>query len=452
MGERLSLLWLRVQDLRWRRIALVSFLVLVVVMAVPPLRRAAAAAASRVVLVLVSPFAPSISGFDDLPKASKVVASDGTVVGRLGKEERQPVDLRRLPPHVVDAVLAAEDANFYEHGGVDLTALTRAAGNDVRNGSVEGGSTITQQLAKLNYTGSQRTVVRKFREMLYAAKLEQRYSKDELLQRYVNQVYFGDGNYGIAAASAHYFGIAPEQLNVAQAATLAGMIHSPGHLDPYRRPQAVMVRRNQVVTSMEKHHWLDAATGRSTMATPLTAVPEKPDPDDVGRAPHFVQYVGREAAALDELGGTSASRSKQVYTGGYTIETTLDPKALDAAIAAARQTLGAPTDPTTAVASVQPGDGAVRVLFGGLDTNRRFDVASQGRRQPGSSFKPYLYLAALEAGIDPRSGLDSGAPKPVPCRGERWTVRNYEGEGGGPITIDDGMVHSVNTVFQQLMA
>src|SRR5205085_820986 len=144
MGERLSLLWLRVQDLRWRRIA----------------------------------------------------------------------------RHVVDAVLAAEDANFYEHGGVDLTALTRAAWNDVRNGSVEGGSTITQQLAKLNYTGSQRTVFRKFREMLYAAKLEPRYSKDELLQRYVNQVYFGDGNYGIAAASAHYFGIAPEQLNVAQAATL----------------------------------------------------------------------------------------------------------------------------------------------------------------------------------------------------------------------------------------
>src|SRR5207244_9539333 len=162
MGERLSLLWLRVRDLRWRRIALVSFLVLVVVMAVPPLRRAAAAAASRVVLVVVSPFAPSISGFDDLPQASKVVASDGTVVGRLGNEEHQPVELDRLPPHVVHAVLAAEDAHFYEHGGVDLTALTRAAWNDARSGRVEGGRTITQQLAKLHYTGSPPPVFRKF--------------------------------------------------------------------------------------------------------------------------------------------------------------------------------------------------------------------------------------------------------------------------------------------------
>src|SRR5205085_7142843 len=121
------------------------------------------------------------------------------------------------------------------------------------------------------------------------------------------------------------------------------------------------------------------------------------------------------------------------------IETTLDVKGLDAATDAARQTLGQPGDPTTALVSVQPGDGAVRVLFGGLDTSRRFDVASQGMRQPGSSFKPYLYLAALEAGIDPRSVLDSGSPKTVPCGGEPWTVRNYEGEGGGPITIEDAM-------------
>src|SRR5437588_2928499 len=289
MGERLSSLWLRVQDLRWRRIALVSFLILFVVMAVPPLRRAAAAAASRVVLVVVSPFAPSISGFDDLPQASKVVAADGTVVGRLGKEERQPVELRHLPRHVVEAVLAAEDANFYEHGGVDLTALGRAAWNDVRSGHVQGGSTITQQLAKLNYTGSQRTFFRKFRELLYAAKLEQRYSKDELLQRYVNQVYFGDGNYGIAAASAHYFGVAPEQLTVPQAATLAGMIHAPGYLDPYTRAQAVVTRRNQVLANMQKHHWLDAAGVRAAKVAPLAPAPDKPEDDEFGtKAPHFV--------------------------------------------------------------------------------------------------------------------------------------------------------------------
>ena len=439
------------RELPWGRIALGAGLALGVVVAVPPLRQAAANATSRVVLTVAAPFAPSISGFDTLPQASKVVAADGSVIGRLGNEERQPVDIHHVPPHVVHAVLAAEDARFYDHGGVDLTALTRAAWNDVRSGHVQGGSTITQQLAKLNYAGSQRTVFRKLREVLYAAKLEQKYSKDELLQRYVNQVYFGDGQYGLAAASAHYFGVTPDQLTVAQAATLAGMIHSPGHLNPYVRPDAVVARRNQVIASMRRHQWLDPMLADAARVAPLGAVPEHPDDPTVDRAPYFVQFVGREASALDELGGTAASRSKQVYTGGYTIETTLDPKALDAATNAARQTLGKPGDPTTAVASVQPGDGAIRVLFGGLDTNRHFDVASQGRRQPGSSFKPYLYLAALESGVDPRSVLDSGSPKTVDCAGAPWTVRNYEGEGGGPITIDDAMAHSVNTVFQQLM-
>jgi penicillin-binding protein 1A len=264
-------------------------------------------------------------------------------------------------------------------------------------------------------------------------------------------VYFGDGTYGLAAASAHYFGVAPEQLTPPQAAALAGMIHSPGHLNPYTRPDAVVTRRNQVLDSMRKHHWLAENDVQAAKVAPLATVPEKPD-DSEGRAPYFVQYVGREAAALDELGGTASSRSKQVYTGGYTIETTLGPKALDTAVSAARQALGAPGDPTTAIASVQPGDGAIRVLFGGLDTSRRFDVASQGRRQPGSSFKPYLYLAALESGIDPRTRFDSGSPKTVNCAGEPWTVHNYEGEGGGPISVDDAMTHSVNTVFQQLMA
>src|SRR5581483_7395953 len=228
MRARLELWWLRVRELPWGRIALGTALTLAVVVAVPPLRRAAAAVASRAALIAVSPFAPSIKGFDALPQSSKVVASDGSVVGRLGNEEHAPVDLHRLPPHVVHAVLAAEDAHFYEHGGVDLTALARAALNDVRGRHVQGGSTITQQLAKLNYTGSQRTLFRKLREVLYVAKLEQRYSKDELLQRYLNQVYFGRGDYGIAAASARYFGVAPEQLNATQAATLAGMIHAPG--------------------------------------------------------------------------------------------------------------------------------------------------------------------------------------------------------------------------------
>jgi penicillin-binding protein 1A len=202
---------------------------------------------------------------------------------------------------------------------------------------------------------------------------------------------------------------------------------------------------------MRRHGWLAGTAFQQASTAPLAAIPQQPPVGESDRAPHFVEYVKREAAALDELGGSDESRRKQLYTGGYTIETTLDPRALDAATDAVRQNLGAPGDPTAAIVSVQPGDGAIKVLFGGLDVSRKFDVASQGRRQPGSSFKPYVYLAMLEGGIDPRSQLDAGSPKTLPCGGEQWPVRNFEGEGAGMVTVDDAMAHSVNTVFAQLM-
>src|SRR5207244_8154489 len=169
---------------------------------------------------------------------------DGRVVAeRDGGQRRRPVRLRRLPPHVRQAVLAAEDADFYHHGGVDLTAIARAV---IRNaqGSHQGASTITQQLAKLNYTGARHTFFRKFREVLYAAQLERHYSKDELLERYLNQVYFGDGAYGLASAADRFFAVSADRLTPAQAATLAGKIRSPSALDPDTNAARLVRRRN----------------------------------------------------------------------------------------------------------------------------------------------------------------------------------------------------------------
>jgi membrane peptidoglycan carboxypeptidase len=438
--------------LPWGAIAAGTAAVLLLVALVPPLRSLAANVASKVILFVASPLAPSTGGFDDLPGASRVLAADGSEVGLLGIEQREPVRLSTLPPHVVRAVLAAEDANFYEHSGVDPAAVLRAALNTAK-GDTQGGSTITQQLAKLNYTGSERTVLRKLKEVLYASRLERKYSKDELLERYLNQVYFGDNAYGIRLAAETFFASPPERLTPAQAATLAGKIRSPSALDPYTEPAAVQARRDQVLRNMGEHGWLSAAELAAAQTEPLRPAPRKPVAGNgAGKAPHFVAYVGREAAGLDELGGTDANREKLVRTGGYTIRTTFDPKAFDEAVAAVKGTLGAPGDPTTAIASVQPGDGAIRVLFGGLDPALEFDPASQGRRQPGSSFKPFVYLAMLEAGIDPRTTLDAGSPKTVDCAGSPWPVRNYEGRGGGSTTVDDAMVHSINTVFAQVMA
>ena len=205
---------------------------MVLIAVIPPLRRAAALVASKAVLILFSPLAPDLGNFQGLSQGSKVLAADGSLVGEVdGAQRREPARLDALPPHVPRAVLAAEDTNFYEHSGVDPSAVFRAFVRSAQ-GQPQGGSTITQQLAKLNYTGSERTVLRKLREVQYAVRLENEHSKDELLERYLNQVYFGDGAYGIAAASHTFFGGPPEQLTPAQSATLAAKIRAPEELDP----------------------------------------------------------------------------------------------------------------------------------------------------------------------------------------------------------------------------
>ena len=439
---------------RWAR-GLVAVIVLAgVVAAVPPFRRAVSNVMSRLLLTAVSPFAPDIEGFEDLPAPTRLVARDGKpLTDRASEENHRDVRIARLPRHVSRAVLAAEDAGFYHHSGIDPAALARAGLNDMRGRQLQGGSTITQQLAKLNYTGNQRTVFRKLREALYALQLERRYRKEQLLERYLNQVYFGQNHYGLAAASMHTFGIPPEELSPAQAATLAGKIHAPEALDPRVHPRALESRRNLVLRRMRALGWLTPPQLAEAIESPLGVIAEPARAAPPAIAPHFVEFVKREAQSLDALGPDATTRRRRLVTGGYTITTTLDVRAFDAARAAVQATLGGPGDPTTAIVSVEPGDGAIRMLFGGLDfTGHPFDPASQGRRQPGSSFKPFVYLAALRQGIDPRSTLDSASPKTISCAGEPWTVRNYEGEGGGRRTIDDALTHSVNTVFAQLMA
>lgn len=438
----------RRRRLPWLRMALATLLAVAVIALVPPLRRAAALVTSKAVLLVLQPIAPSIEDFASLPQGSKIIAADGTLLADLdGGRRREQIRLDALPPHVPRAVLAAEDANFYHHGGVDPAAVLRALARS-SEGNQQGGSTITQQLAKLNYTGSRRTLRRKFREVQYAARLEQKHSKDELLERYLNQVYFGDGAYGIAAAAQTFFAVPPAQLSPAQAATLAGKIRAPEGLDPRADAQRVQQRRDHVLRLMYVRRWVDAGQLDHALTTPLqVAAPTTAAPP---AAPHFVEYVKREAATVEALGADADSRTKQLFNGGYTIHTTLDPKAFDAASQAVGANLSGRGDPEVAMATVEPGDGAIRLLFGGRDQTRKFDLATQGRRQPGSSFKPFVYLAALRQGIDPRTTFDASSPKVLEYRGSNYTVDNYEGEGTGQSTVDNAMTHSINTVFAQL--
>jgi len=435
-----------------RRVLAVGVVLLAASMAlIAPVRLGVTAGLTRALLFLVQPFEPSIAGFAALPATTTVRAADGTVLARLdGPEDSQPVRLGALPPDVPRAVLAAEDAEFYREAAVNPISIVRAASADVTGGGLEGGSTITQQLAKINYLGSRRSLGRKLEEVLYAGELARRYSKDQLLERYLNQVYFGDGAYGISAAARTFFAESPQQLTVDQAATLAGKIRAPEALDPFTRPAAVTARRNQVLTAMAAHGWLPRSELGAALAAPLAA--RHPPAAAPTVAPEFVDYVRAEAATLPALGPDPAARDRAFATGGYTVDTTLDPAGYRAAVAAARSSLGGPSDPDVAVASVAPGDGAVRILFGGLGyRSGGFDPAIEGAMQAGSAFKPFVYLAALQDGIDPRSVLPAYSPMAVTYRGSRYTVHNYE-PGAAAASIDDALAQSINTVFVQLAA
>jgi penicillin-binding protein 1A len=432
----------------WLRRAGVALLLLVVIGAIPPLRRVALAGTAKAILFVASPFAPDVVDLDQLPGGATLVAADGSPLGQLGAQgKRVAIKLAAVPDHVKNAVLAAEDEDFYSHEGIDASAIFRAILRTAQ-GRTQGGSTITQQLAKLNYTSGERTIVRKFREVQYVRALEKEYSKDELLERYLNQVYFGEGAYGIGAAAQQFFGVPTDQLNSAQAATLAGKIRSPEGLDPRNEAKAMVDRRNQVLANMREEDWITEPELAAAQAAPLELAPKGQGASAPARAPHFVAYVQREARALKELGPDEETREARLFTGGFRVETTLDPKVYDSTVEAVRANLGEPGDPITASASVEPGSGAIRSLFGGLDfAATQFDVSSLGLRQPGSAFKPFVYLAALRAGIDPRSTFNGTSGRVIPCYGDK-PVQNYAGEDAGPRTdLDNALAHSVNVVF-----
>lgn len=377
-----------------REFAAALIAALILIGTVPPIRQATSAVVSGILMHAALPFAPKELRLQKLAESSRILAADGSELTTLYEERRQSIRLSEVPFHVRHAVLAAEDAGFYEHSGVDPAAAIRALVHNLRARSIQGASTITMQLAKLNYLAQDGGFERKVREVSYAARLEREFSKDELLERYLNQVYFGEGAYGIAAASRTFFGTRPDRLTREQAATLAGIIRAPRELNPRANPRAVLNRRNRVLQLMREHGWLDSSRFLKAIAAPLGVVesPQARPVDDT--AAHFVEYVHREALTIQALGYSPEERGHALLTGGYTIETTLDTRFWSAAIKAARLVLGAPRNPSAAIAVVEPGDGAIRMLLGGLNP-MGFDAASGGSRHAGSVLYPFAYLAAL---------------------------------------------------------
>jgi len=434
----------RRQHRRRKPVALILFAVLVIVSA------AAAATAAGVFA-----FGPACDLGDLKPvtigQNTFVYAADGSLLGAIPAERnRQPVRLSRMSAWLPKATVAIEDRRFYEHGGLDPTGIARALWVNLRAREfVQGGSTITQQLVRNLYISRERTVQRKLKEACLAIKLNQKWSRRRILTTYLNQVYFGSLAYGAEAAAQTYFSRPARSLTLPQAALLAGLIKAPSAYDPFTAPAQARARRTEVLDAMLRAHAITLAQHDWAVRRPLGL-----DPGRLYtriREPYFFGYV------RDQL--IAAYGAETVRSGGLKVYTTIVPRYQRLAEQAIRETLTEPDDPAAAIVSIEPSTGAIRAMAAVIPgrRNNQFNLLSQARRQPGSTFKTFVLTTAVDMGIDPATTSYVSAPfvyKPVPdgnCDdGSWWCVKTYDSSYYGWTSIERATLRSDNTVYAQL--
>jgi 1A family penicillin-binding protein len=387
----------------------------------------------------------------NVAQTTKIYSADGVLLANLYLENRQVVPLEKISPHLLQAVVAVEDERFYQHNGVDFIGLARAMVTNITTDRTEGASTLTQQFIRNTILSEERFEIsykRKAREAWLALQLEKDHSKDEILAMYLNTVYYGEGAYGAEAASMTFFNKHASDLTIGEAALLAGLPQAPSRLTPYDNPDGAVSRRQWVLSKMHEQGYITSAEYEEAKVEDLN-LKRSPELDEQGvyKAPYFVAHVKK---LLQDEYGTSL-----VFKGGLTVYTTLDTKLQTYAEEASRSTLDRADDPDNALVAIEPDTGYIKALVGGRDWNsNKFNFATQARRQPGSSFKVFTLVAALEEGMPPRRMLDSSSPALIPTQGGPvWKVGNAEGGGGrGYITLQSATVGSVNTAFARLIA
>ncbi|MFN8105644.1 MAG: transglycosylase domain-containing protein [Acidimicrobiia bacterium] len=392
---------------------------------------------------------------DPVPPAQTTFVYDAkgnSLVEFRTEQDRIVVPFGQVPAHMSAAVVAREDRRYFEHSGVDLQGIVRAAWSDLRDKPTQGGSTIPQQYIKNVYLNPDRTFARKAREAVMALKLEQRFSKEEILGMYLNTVYFGRGAYGVEAAARSYFGTTTSQLDVGQSAYLAGILNSPATADPLEHPQEAMRRRNATLGAMVEMGSLDPATAAAIAPAPVVAIakPERRTVTAAGGSAYFAEYVRRQLVA--QFGEDA------VYRGGLRVVTTLDPDMQASAEQAARDRLDRDDDPDAAVVTLDS-DGRVRAMVGGDDYSQSQVNLAVGRegggsgRQAGSTFKAIVLAAAFDKGISPRTRYSAPRSIRIPLEdGTSWDVSNAgDAEGGGTVDLMAATAGSINTVFAQLV-
>lgn len=393
-----------------------------------------------------------------LPQRSTIYAADGSVLGKLYLDyDRQSVPLRQVRPLTRKAVLAIEDHAFFQHGPIYLPSILRAALADLRaRAFVQGGSTIAQQLVKDTVTGGAVTISRKVREAEDAIRLERTYTKKNILQMYLNEVYLGHGVYGIGAAAEYYFGESVGNLDLEASAVLAGMIASPEYFDPIDHPGHALARRDRVLRRMRALGWITTARLRQAVAEPIQLSANKRHAASPAPRSYWEQFVVGAFLSDPAFGKTYRRRLHELYQGGLKIYTTLEPSLQHEARIAIENRMGAPGLPQSAVVSIVPQTGAIVTMAVGNwpFASHRYNLATDpgGGRTAGSAFKGFTLAAALRAGVSPDAVYNGDSPRTIAnCGGgETWTVHNAEpGSGDYPLWL--ATADSVNVVFAQLI-
>jgi len=403
-------------------------------------------------IVATAAQAPNLDELKPLDKGSNsvVYAADGSRLGYVQSDElRTPVAWRKMPRYLRQATVAIEDRRFYDHDGVDYEAIVRAGIRNLRSGkTIEGGSTITQQLVRALYIKDpKRNFDRKIREAKLASELEKRRSKRWVLKEYLNSVPYGTVNgrtaIGIEAAASVYFSKHARTLTLDEAALLAGLPQAPSQYNPFRNPTAALERRNDVLRKMADSGYISAADAEEASAKSLDLRPG--NRYTKRREPYFFDYVQEQ---LIEHYGVGVFRR-----GGLKIHTTIDPQLQDAGRQAIKKHLYYPDDPSSAIVAIDPRNGFIRAMAAsGTYKGRRFNLAAQGHRQPGSAFKTFVLTTAIRRGVSPTSTSYTSKPlnMVVPGYGP-WKVKTYDNSYGGTMNLVRATLRSDNSVFAQLI-
>lgn len=380
---------------------------------------------------------PSLKGDIRPAASSQIFDTNGKLIATVHSvENRVPVSINKVPKDLQDAFIAAEDARFYQHIGIDPRGIVRAVWSNITDRGVsEGGSTITQQLAKNALLSQERTLKRKIQEAILAVQIERQYSKKEILELYLNQIYFGQGAYGVQSAALTYFGKNVEELNTAESAMLAGIPKSPNYYSPLSNLKAAKERQETVLEQMVKYGYLSQEA--SDKARKVEIKLAKRNAGSNTTASYFVDYITQQL--IDKYGADA------VYKDGLKIYTTLD---LDMQRAAEKAMDQLPTyrtengikQPQGAIVAIEPNSGHIKAMVGGRG-NDQFNRAVMAERQPGSAFKPFVYLAAIESGMTPASIVDDS-----PISFGTWSPVNYDNKFRGPVTLRSALEQSLNVI------